>query len=176
MYVIANSKKDKGKALKDHILKDIVPFGLDARVEDIQEKHQQAIKKKDAAILLLNDDLENRKYGNVELQGKVRANDQQIVALKRRYVGYLSHEDKNNGLSIIAKNSDEVGYLYISTCGQHGYRRHKVRVFLTRNKGSRLFANEDIPNAIVTCNFWYEHRLIVVDPNRPRHFRLDTIN
>ena len=33
MYVIVNSKKDKGKALKDHILKEIVPRGLDARIE-----------------------------------------------------------------------------------------------------------------------------------------------
>ena len=33
MYVIVNSKKDKDKALKDHILKEIVPRGLDARIE-----------------------------------------------------------------------------------------------------------------------------------------------
>ena len=37
--------------------KDIVPHGLDARIEEIQKKHQQAIKKKDATISLLNDDL-----------------------------------------------------------------------------------------------------------------------
>ena len=48
MYVIVNSKEDKGKALKDHILKDIVPRGLGARIEEIQEKHQRAIKEKDA--------------------------------------------------------------------------------------------------------------------------------
>ena len=57
-----------------------------------------------------------------------------------------------------------------------GYRRHKVRVLLTRNKGSTLVADGDTPNAIVTYNFWQEHRLIVVDPNRPRYFRLDTIS
>ena len=115
-------------------------------------------------------------YENVGLQGKIRAKDQQIAALQRRYVGYLSDEDKNNRISIIAINNDEAEYLYISICGQHGYRRHKVRVLLTRNKGSTLFADGDTPNAIVTYNFWQEHRLIVVDPNRPRHFRLDTIN
>ena len=47
---------------------------------------------------------------------------------------------------------------------------------LTRNKGSTLFVDGDTLNAIVTYNFWREHRLIVVDPVRPRHFRLDTIN
>ena len=96
--------------------------------------------------------------------------------MQKRYVGYLSDEDKNNRISIIAKNSDEADYPYISICRQHGYRRHKVRMLLTRNKGSTLFADGDTPNAIVTHKFWQEHRLIVVDPNRPRYFRLDTLN
>lgn len=48
-------------------------------------------------------------------------------------------------------------------------------VLLVRNQGSTLFT-EDTPNAIITYNFWREHRLIVVDPDRPRHFRLNMIN
>ena len=59
LYVIINSQKDRGKTLKEYILKDIVPRGFDARIEEIQEKHQQAIEEKDAAIALLNDDLKN---------------------------------------------------------------------------------------------------------------------
>ena len=65
LYVTVNSRKEKGKALKKHILKDIVPRGFDARIEEIQEKHQQAIEEKDAALVLLNDDLQNREYENV---------------------------------------------------------------------------------------------------------------
>ena len=84
MQVIVNSKKDKGKALKDHILKDIVPRGLDARIIEIQRKHQQAIEEKDATIPLPNDDLKNREYENVGLQGEMRAKDQQIAALQRQ--------------------------------------------------------------------------------------------
>ena len=76
---------------------------------------------------MLNDDLKNRKYENVGLKGEIRAKDQQIAALQRRYVGYLSDEDKNNGISIIAKNIDESESPYISICRQHGYRRHKIR-------------------------------------------------
>ena len=49
-------------------------------------------------------------------------------------------------------------------------------MLLTRNKGSALLADGDTPNAIVTHNFWREHRLIVVDPDRPKHFRLDMVN
>ena len=157
-------------------MKDIVPRGFDVKIEEIQENHRQAIEEKDATIALLNDDLKNRELENVGLQGEIRAKDQQIAALQRRYLGYLPNEDKSNGISIIAKNNDEAEYPYISICGQHGYRRHKVRVLLTRNKGSTLFADGDTAYAIVTYNFWQEHRLIVVDPDRPRHFRLDMIN
>ena len=46
LYVIVNSRKDKGKAFKEHILKDIVSRGFDARIEEIQEKHRQAIEEK----------------------------------------------------------------------------------------------------------------------------------
>ena len=74
------------------------------------------------------------------------------------------------------KNNEEAEYPYMSICGKHGYRRHKARVLLACNQASTLFADGDTPNAIVMYNFWREHRLIVVDPNRPRHFRLDMIN
>ena len=70
MYVIVNSKKGKGKTLKHHILKDFVPRGFDARVEEIQEKHRQDIEQKDAVIPLLNNYLQNREYKKVALQAQ----------------------------------------------------------------------------------------------------------
>ena len=110
------------------------------------------VEEKDAAIALPNDNLQDRdyqiqaiQYDSVGLQRKIRAKRQQMAALQRRYVCYLSDEDKNIGASIIAKNNDEVECSYISICGQHGYRRHKVRVLVTCNKGSTLFANGDTP-------------------------------
>ena len=84
-------------------------------------------------------------------------------------------EDKDNGISIIAKNNEE-GYPYISISGPSCYRSHKARVLLIRNQGSALFADGDTPNAIITFNFWREHGLIIVDLYRPRHFKLDMIN
>ena len=53
MHVIKKSQKDQGKALKKHILKDIVLRGLDARIEEIQGKHQQAITDHDNQIQAL---------------------------------------------------------------------------------------------------------------------------
>ena len=62
LYVVVNSPKDKSKALKKHILKDIISHGFDAATEEIQEKHRRAIDEKNAALALLNDDLQNREY------------------------------------------------------------------------------------------------------------------
>ena len=42
-------------------------------------------------------------YENVSLQDEIKAKDQEIAALQRRYVQYLENEDKNNGVIIIAK-------------------------------------------------------------------------
>ena len=84
-------------------------------------------------------------------------------------------EDKDNGISIIATNNEEE-YPHISISGRSCYRMHKVRVLLIRNQGSALFVDGDLPNAIITFNFWREHGLIIVDPDRPRHFRLYMIN
>ena len=84
-------------------------------------------------------------------------------------------EDKDNAISIIAKNNEEE-YLCISIGGPSCYRRHKARVFLIRNQGPTLFSDRDTPNAIITFKFWQEHGLIITDPDMPRHFRLDMIN
>ena len=135
----------------------------------MNEDHQQAIEEK-------YNQMQAIQYENVDLQGDIRAKKQQIVTMQRCYVDYLSNDDKNNGISIITKNNEEAEYPYISICGQCGYRRRKARVLLARNQGSTLFTDGDSMNAIVTYNFWRGHRLIVVDPNRPRHFRLDMTN
>ena len=63
-------------------------------------------------------------------------------------------------------------YLYADSMAIEGTRPD----FLTRNQGSTLFADWDSGNAIVTHNFWRENRLIVVDLNRPRHFRLEVLD
>ena len=155
------AKKDVGKIQQEHW----------QAITGIQRQHQLAIEEHEQANALLSDDLQDRdnqiqtiQYENVGLQDEIRTKDQQIAALQRRY--------KNNGISIIERNNEAVEYPYISICGQHGYRRHKARVLLARNQGSALFVDGDTPNAIATYNFWREHKLIVADPNRPRHFRL----
>ena len=59
MYVIIKNKKPKGKALKKHILNDIVPRGLDGRIEEIQGKQTMTIKYKPLSLQMKNI---NRKF------------------------------------------------------------------------------------------------------------------
>ena len=63
--------------------------GREQALEFTNKAHQQTIEEKDAAIALLNDDLQNREYENVGFLGEIRAKDQQIAVLQRCYVGYL---------------------------------------------------------------------------------------
>ena len=159
------------KKFRKHCSNVLFPHVRQQLTNKMEEYHQQALKEIDAALA-------HRDHSNtslVGLQGKIRAKNQQIATLQRRYVGYLSNEDKNNGISIITKNNEEAEYPYITIYGKNGYRSHKVRVLLARNQGSTLFSDGDAPHVIATYNFWREHRLIVVHSNRPKHFRLDIL-
>ena len=161
MYeLLFRSQQPKVENFRRHCCNVMFPRIRQQLKNKMKENHRQAIEEKDAALALLNDGLQERdnriqviQYEKVGLQGEIRAKDQQTATLQRLYVGYLSNEDKNNGISIIVKNNEEAEYPYISICGQHGYRRRKARVLLARNQGSTLFADEDTPNAIVTYNF-----------------------
>ena len=120
----------------------------------------------------------NHGYENANIHVELREKNQQIVPLKKRYVGYLANEDKSSGTTIIAKSNEEAKYPYISI-SLYIYLYiyiYKVRVLLAQKKGSTLFAERYTPNSIVLYNFWREHRLIVVDPNKSIHFRLDATN
>ena len=106
------SQRGKGKALKKHILEDIIPRGLDARIEEIQEKHRRAIEEKDAALALLNDDLQSREYNNVafQVQSDVYKDQLQkchdiITHLRTRYVPHAKDPGKDNIVIIIEKNT-----------------------------------------------------------------------
>ena len=113
MYVIVNSQNDKGKALKEHIPKDIVPCGFDSRIEEIKEKHRQAIEEKDAAIALLNYDLKNREYKNLALQAQrdvykdqlQKCQDQIRDLIINRHVPCAKDPGKDNIVMIIENPS-----------------------------------------------------------------------
>ena len=77
MYVIVNFQKDKGKALKKHIMKDIVSRGFDAKIEKIQEKHRQAITDGENQIQALE-------FRNEEHQQKILKLNKEIDDLIKK--------------------------------------------------------------------------------------------
>ena len=132
-FVIVNSGKDKDEALKEYILKNLIPRGFNARIAEIKEEYHQPTAQLKQAIKDCANRTQALQYDNVGLKGKIRAKDHEIAFLERRYLGYLTNEDKSNGITIIAKSNKATGSLYIFTYRHHGYRRHKIRVMLPRN-------------------------------------------
>ena len=111
---------DKSHAMEIEGLTNLVQA-----VEITNEAHQQAIEEKDATTALLNGDLKNRKYEKVGLQGEIRSKDQQIASFQKRYVGYLSDEDKNNGIRTSQRTMMKQSihkYLYVDSMVIEGTR------------------------------------------------------
>ena len=96
-------------------------------VEKVIQEHQKAINERDMQIAMLDDNLTESQelvrqldYNNMGLQGEIRAKDQEIARLERRYIPLLEDEKKNYVMTIIAKNSESAEYPFISICEQHG--------------------------------------------------------
>ena len=117
MYVIVKSQKDKGKALKEHILKDIVPRGFDTKIEEVQGKHQEAITGCDNQIKALE-------FRNEEHQQKIlRFNEEIDNLVKNRHVARRGSFD--NVLCFIKKNSGEVHPYYVIRYQYRRLEKHK---------------------------------------------------
>ena len=77
LYVVVNSQNDKGKAVKKHILKDIVARGYDAKIEEIQGKHQRAITDRDNQIKAVE-------FRNEEHQQKILRVTKEVDDFKKK--------------------------------------------------------------------------------------------
>ena len=108
LYVIVNSRENKSKVLKEHILKDIVPRGFKARIKGIQEEHQQAITGRDNQI-------QAREFRNeVHQQEILRLNEEIDDLIKNRHMARRGCFD--NVLCFIKKNSKEIHPYYVIRC------------------------------------------------------------
>ena len=94
-------------------------------VEKLQEEHQIQTEEKDAAIALLNDDLDAERH-KVQDVGKQLADlEHKVERLQERYVPYLQGTRKGNGMAMIQKNNGDE-YPYVAICGQQGYVAQKI--------------------------------------------------
>ena len=112
MYVIANSRKGKGRALKEHKLKVIVPRGFDAKIEEVQGQHRQAIIGRDNQIHTIQ-------YQNVALQAKRDVYQTQlqkcqdtIIHLRTRYVDHVRDPGRADIIIIVRKHTKPANYKF----------------------------------------------------------------
>ena len=96
LYVIVNSRSDKGKTLKEHIRKDLVPRGFDERIAELQKKHHHAATQFKLAIQERDNQIRSISIRTWVFKANIEARGQEIAALQKRHVGYISNKDKNN--------------------------------------------------------------------------------
>ena len=162
LYVTVNSRKDKGKMLKGHILKDIVQQGFDVKIEEIQGKHQQAITNRDNQIKALE-------FTNEEHQQKILNLNKEIDGLiKNKHIARLGSFD--NVLCFIKKNSGKGHPYYVIQCQYRHLEKHK-RWLKLRYPGIEVTDECDDRNAIRRWNIF--KREVIQKPNYYRnHFSL----
>ena len=85
----------------------------------LNEDHQQAIEEKDAALALLNDDLQNREYENVafqtqrdDYQAQLQRCQDTIIHLRTRYVDHGRDLGKDNIIIIVWKHTTSANDKY----------------------------------------------------------------
>ena len=140
-------------------------------VEKLQEEHQIQTEEKDAAIALLNDDLDDVGKQLVDLEHKNHELQNEVERLQERYVPYLQDTRKGNGMAVIQKNNGDE-YPYVAICGQQGYVAQKIQNKLADYPNGQLVVLAERPNAIVHYNWLRERGCIIANPERVRHFRL----
>ena len=181
LYVTVNARNDKFKVLKKHILKDILPRGFDAKLEEIQEKHQQTIEEKDATMALLNDDLQKREYENVALQAQKDVYQAElqicqdiITHLETRYVAHTKNPARDNIIIIVQKHTTPANHkfhdwpYYVARIQQRK-RYVKLRWFDRHFPDHEIIVEIHNPNSIYAFNQFEEEGHAEQKYN---HFRL----
>ena len=149
-------KKEEAEPFMKWVVKTVLP-------REVRKLNKQ-LESKDKTILQLNDNLEATRQQIETLQ-------ENAEILKRRAVPYLQNSKKDNGLAIIQKNNGD-DFPYVAICGQQGYVAQKIQNKLSDYPNGVIVVLGETPNAIVHYNWLRERGLIVVNPDRVRHFRL----
>ena len=89
-----------------HIRKQLTNKMVEEHQRAIRER-ENVIEEKDAAIALLNDDLDDAGKQLVDLENKNCELQNKVESLQERYVPYLQDTKKDNGTVIVQKNNDD---------------------------------------------------------------------
>ena len=145
MHVIINSRKERGKELKEFILKDIIPRGLNEKIKQLQEDHQLAITDRDNKIKAI--------------QYEIREKDHQIAQCENTIQDLIERHVPRRGvidtvLSLIDKQCEnEPHKFYMIRCQYKNLNNHKK--WLRKRYPNMIEKGEsDDPNAVHRwCSF-----------------------
>ena len=155
----ARSKKPKAVALVNWLTKK--------GIEKPQEEHQQDIEKKDAAIALFNDDLENREYENVALQAQKDVYQaelqkyQDTITHLETHAPHAKNPGKGNIVIIVRKHATSANdkyhdLPYYVARIQRRKRYIKLRWFDRHFPDHEIIVEIDNPNSIHAFNRFEE--------------------
>ena len=106
--LVFSSQEPKTKNFRKHCCNVMFSQIHQQLMNKMKEGHQQTIEEKDAALALLNDDLQNREYENVALQAQRGVYQTQlqkcrdtIIHLKTHYVDHARDSGKDNIIIIV---------------------------------------------------------------------------
>ena len=106
-YVIVRSKNPKGKELREWVMRDTIPRGLNDKIKELKDKHGGAIEDMTRRIEVIQ----------LESERTMQEKDAQHMELQNeRYVPYLQDTRKDNVMVIVQKNNDDE-YPYVAICG-----------------------------------------------------------
>ena len=110
--IVFSSKQPKAKEFRRHCCNVLFPHFWQQLTNKMKEGHQQAIEERDAAITLLNDNLQKREYENVALQAQkdvyqveLKECQDTITHLKTYYVLHAGDSSKGNIIIIVRKHT-----------------------------------------------------------------------
>ena len=100
------------KDFRRHRWNVLFPHVRQRLANKMKEEHQQAIEEKDAAIALLNNDLQNREYEKVALQARRDVSKAELqrcqdtmTCLRKRYVDHARDPGKDNIIITVRKHT-----------------------------------------------------------------------
>ena len=113
MYkLLFSSQQSKTKDLRRHCCNVLFPHVRQQLTKNMKKDHQQVIEEMDAAIALLNDDPQKRKYENVALQtqkdvhqAELQKCQDTITHLQTRYVPHVRDPGRDNIIIIVRKHT-----------------------------------------------------------------------
>ena len=157
MHVIVDSQKDKGKALRKPILKDIVPRGFDTKTENLTSRVQ--------ALEFTNEEECQVHQHQQSIKGKEQETDDLVKnrhVLRRRYF--------DNVLCFIKNNKEEVHPYYVIRYQYRQlekYKRYLKLCYPNMEEAGRC----DDPNAIHQWNI-FKSEAIEKSNNYKNYFSL----